>query len=83
MKTRLMSIGMLALAMALPTVAAEQAATPKVKPELTPDKELLAKIEALPENTWLKLPPCKTTGDMGVLSKDPDYKRAGPRVWDY
>jgi len=84
MKTTLFNISMLALAMSLPTsVAAEQAAAPKVKPELTPDKELLAKIEAMPDNSWLKLPPCKTTGDMGVLSKDPDYKRTGPRVRDY
>jgi hypothetical protein len=43
MKTTLFNISMLFLALALPTaVAAEQAARPKVKPELTPDKELLA-----------------------------------------
>jgi hypothetical protein len=51
--------------------------------ELAPDKELLARIEALPDNTWLKLPPVKTSGDMGVLNNDPDYKRLGPRVRDY
>ncbi|MCW8131322.1 MAG: hypothetical protein KIS92_13315 [Planctomycetota bacterium] len=52
-------------------------------PAPAPDAELLAKIEALPDNTWMKLPPCKTTGDMGILNKDPDYKRTGPRVRDY
>lgn len=83
MKT-LLPLSMLAVSLALPMVAAaEQQAAPKVKPELTPDKELLAKIAALPDNTWLKLPPCRTTGDLGVLSKDPDYKRMGPRVRDY
>jgi hypothetical protein len=55
----------------------------KVEPVLAPDNELLAKIAALPDNTWLKLPPCKTTGNMGVFNKDPDYKRQGPRVRDY
>lgn len=48
-----------------------------------PDTNLLAKIEALPDNTWLKLPPVKVVGDMGVLNKDPDYKRLGPFVRDY
>lgn len=62
---------------------AVQAAPVNAEPVLSPDTELLAKIEALPDNTWLKLPPCKTTGDMGVISKDPDYKRIGPRVRDY
>ncbi|MBE7462591.1 MAG: hypothetical protein HS116_03755 [Planctomycetes bacterium] len=51
--------------------------------EPPPDAALLAQIEALPDNTWLKLPPCHTAGDMGVLNKDPDYKRIGPRVRDY
>lgn len=36
----------------------------KVEPELAPNEELLAKIKALPENTWLKLPPLKVTGDV-------------------
>ena len=65
------------------TAKAEPPAVRKVEPELAPDAELLAKLKALPENTWLKLPPCKTTGDMGVLNKDPDYKRLGPMVRDY
>jgi len=55
----------------------------KVEPVLEPDRELMARIEALPDNTWLKLPPIKTTGDMGVLNRDPDYKRLGPFVRDY
>ncbi len=36
----------------------------KVEPTLVPDAELLARIKALPENTWLKLPPVKVTGDL-------------------
>ena len=63
--------------------AGEPAAPGKVEPELAPDKDLLGKIEALPDNTWLRLPPVKTTGDMGVLNKDPDFKRLGPFVRDY
>lgn len=55
----------------------------KVEPELSPDIELLAKIKALPDNTWMKLPPLKITGDLGTLKNDPDYPRTGPRVRDY
>lgn len=55
----------------------------KVEPVLQPDNELLAKIAALPDNTWLKLPPLKITGDRGSLKKDPDYERTGPMVRDY
>ncbi|HOX05633.1 MAG TPA: hypothetical protein PK280_04450 [Planctomycetota bacterium] len=74
----------ISLVSSLPVLAGEPGSAPtKVEPELAPDKELMAKIEALPDNTWLKLPPVKTTGDMGVLNKDPDYKRTGPRVRDY
>lgn len=61
--------------------AQENVKPTKIEPELIPDKELLAKIEALPDNTWLKLPPFKTTGEMGKLS--PDYKKTGPTVRDY
>lgn len=84
MKKTLMIISLVVLTMDLKKgVASDQAIAPSVKPELAPDRELLAKIAALPDNTWLKLPPCRTTGDMGVLNKDPDYKRTGPRVRDY
>ena len=76
MKAIVLKVGVLLLA--LPAAVAAE-----VKPELAPDKELLAQIEAMPANSWLKLPPCKTTGDMGVLNKDADYKRLGPRVRDY
>ena len=79
MRDLICTFGMV-LACSLTGLAGEPAG--KVEPELAPDKELLAKIEALPDNTWLKLPPVKTTGDMGVLNKDPDYKRTGPRVRD-
>lgn len=81
MKSMSLNLGLLAALFMTAATAAAQ--TPKVKPELIPDQDLLAKIAALPDNSWLKLPPCKTTGDLGVLSKDPDYKRLGPRVRDY
>jgi len=66
-------------------LAAEPAAVAptRVEPELAPDKDLLARIEALPDNTWLKLPPVKTVGDLAWLKGDPDYLRDGPRVRDY
>lgn len=48
-----------------------------------PDTNLLAKIEAMPDNSWMKLPPCKTAGDLAWLKGDPDYLRDGPRVRDY
>jgi len=45
-------------------VSPTSAVPAKVEPELAPDKELLAKIEALPDNTWLKLPKFKVGGDI-------------------
>ncbi|MCK6470938.1 MAG: hypothetical protein L6R28_04250 [Planctomycetes bacterium] len=62
-------------------LAGDSAASATNGAEPAPDEELLARIAALPDNTWLKLPPVKTTGDMGVLG--PDYKRTGPTVRDY
>lgn len=62
---------------------ASEPAAPVKPEEPVPDTELLAKIEAMPDNTWLKLPPCKVIGDMGILNKDPDHKRVGPFVRDY
>jgi hypothetical protein len=59
----------------------EAPAASKVEPELAPDKELLAKLEALPDNTWLKLPPFTVVGDLGELLKD--FRPTGPRVRDY
>lgn len=51
-------------------------------PELVPDKALLAKIEALPENTWLKLPPFKVIGDIEWL-KGSECLMRGPQIRDY
>ena len=48
-----------------------------------PDKDLLAKIEALPDNTWMKLPAFKTAGDLSWLKPNSDYRRLGPMVHDY
>lgn len=72
--------GMKAIADAL-WKAIEERAVLKTGVELAPDKELLAKIEALTDNSWLKLPPTKTAGEISWL--DSDYRRDGPRVRDY
>lgn len=62
-----------AVAGAALALAGEPAVAPaKVEPELVPDKELLARIEALPDNTWLKLPPNKTVGDLSWCG-EPDW----------
>jgi hypothetical protein len=53
-----------------------------VEPPLPADKESLGKIEGLPDNTWLKLPPVKVAGNLGWLT-DPDKRRFGPRCRDY
>ncbi|MGE3807916.1 MAG: hypothetical protein AB7K24_24900 [Gemmataceae bacterium] len=82
MRTNLVLGCALALTVVVPAAVADPP-TSQVKPAILPDEQLLARIAELPDNTWLKLPPCKTVGDMGVLAKDPDYKRLGPRVRDY
>ncbi len=43
-----------------------------------PNPELLAKIKALPENTWLKLPPFKVVGELDWLSPRADERKRGP-----
>jgi len=58
--------------------AGEDTVAPKVEPELTPDKELLAKIEALPDNTWLKLPAFKVTGALDWLGPQAEERKRGP-----
>lgn len=47
------------------------------------DKDLLAKIDALPANTWMKLPAFKVAGDTSWLKPNSDYRRLGPTVRDY
>lgn len=81
MKTMQPAVWCLALVLQCAVARAGDAAPAKIEPEPAPDKDLLAKIEAMPDNTWMKLPPVKTTGDIGVLG--PDYKRTGPTVRDY
>jgi hypothetical protein len=76
-------VAMLLMLLSLDAARGATAMPAKVEPELAPNADLLAKIAALPDNTWMKLPPLKTTGDMGVLNKDPDYKYCGPMVRDY
>jgi hypothetical protein len=56
---------------------------PKVTPELKPDAALVEKIADLPENTWLKLPPVKTAGDLSGLKPGQGYHRWGPLPRDY
>jgi hypothetical protein len=53
------------------------------KPQLATDDALLARIAALPDNSWMKLPPVKTAGDLSWLSPKSDYRRQGPRIRDY
>ena len=78
-----------AVAGAMLTLAGEPAAVPaKVEPELAPDKALLAKIEALPDSTCMKLPPPKEAGDISWFGK-PDWPNTenmpkyGPGGRDY
>ncbi|MGQ9663464.1 MAG: hypothetical protein ACUVWX_14185, partial [Kiritimatiellia bacterium] len=73
---------LLALAVAR-VVLGSEAHEGGIAPELPSDQDLLARIAALPDNTWLKLPPPKVVGDMGILNNDPDYRRLGPCVRDY
>lgn len=54
-----------------------------ILPELNPDLELLQKIKDMPDNTWMKLPKLKITGDLGSLASNKDYLWAGPFVRDY
>ena len=59
-----------------------------VEPALEPDKALLAKIEALPGNTWLKVGPVKTAGDLSWCGKPSwpntrNIPRFGPDGRDY
>lgn len=84
MKTRLLRPWMLlAFLLPLEALAAESPAAPKVEPALTPDQTLLARIKALPDNTWMKLPPPKVIGDLDWLPRD-DWKRTGgPMARDY
>lgn len=67
-----------------PGVALAQDSAGKIKPELPPDQALLAKIAALADNTWLKLPQTKTAGELAWATGDVgDYARSGPTVRDY
>jgi len=74
-------LGMLA-ALATSTTAARAAG---VEPALEPDGELLARIAALPANTWMKLPPPKVTGDLDWVSAFDwnSMRRVGPYGRDY
>ena len=53
------------------------------KLKLPVDEALLKQIAELPGNTWMKLPPVKTAGDLSWLSPKSDYRRQGPRIRDY
>jgi hypothetical protein len=52
-------------------------------PPPAPDKELLARIEDLPDHTWMKLPAIKTAGELKWPMANNDYRRRGPMVRDY
>lgn len=49
-----------------------------IGPDLEPDAALLKKIADLPDNTWMKLPPFKVTGELKWLSKRADEHKRGP-----
>ena len=53
------------------------------KQSLPVDEALLKQIAELPHNSWMKLPPVKTAGDLSWLSLGSDYRRQGPRIRDY
>lgn len=65
--------------------AAESAAPAKVEPELAPDTNLLARIAALPDNTWLKLPPVRVTGELDWVDAEnwKSMRQVGPYGRDY
>jgi len=63
--------------------AAEVPAASKVEPELAPDTNLLARIAALPVNTWMKLSPFKVIGDLEWLGPKDSIRQVGPRGRDY
>jgi len=67
---------------AVAALAGDSPAAPvKVEPELVPDKELLAKIAALPENGAMVLPPFKVTGETKWFTEN--YATHGPKIRDY
>jgi len=76
-------LGVFSIVLTAQVFAADAAGPAKVEPELAPDPALLAKIEALPDNTWLKLPPFKVTGELKWLSQRADERRRGPFGRDY
>lgn len=51
--------------------------------EVPADEALSKRIADLPDNTWMKLPPVKTAGELSWLSPQSDYRRQGPRIRDY
>lgn len=68
----------------LPALAGENGKKgDEVLPKLAPDAELVKKLADLPENTWMKLPPVKTVGNLSWLSPKSGYRRWGPKPRDY
>ncbi|MCW8131323.1 MAG: hypothetical protein KIS92_13320 [Planctomycetota bacterium] len=76
MKTTIALLSLLCACASLRAGETLQAA--KIEPELAPDTELLARIEALPENTWMKLPPFKVIGNLDWLGPRADERARGP-----
>lgn len=75
----------LVVVLALAAIAGTDARGEDFEPPPPADRELLARIEALPDNTWMKLPPFKTAGDVAWMNTRAysDYRRIGPSVRDY
>ena len=74
-----------ALAMLAPAARSMAIAAdlPKVEPELAPDKELLAKIEALGENEAMLLPKPKIVGEFNEESRKGGQDKKGPGARDF
>lgn len=58
-----------------------------IDPLLNPGADIVAKIESLPANTWLKLPPPKIAGDLSWCGKPnwpgtENISKFGPGVRD-
>ena len=73
----------LLLTVALALAAPAPGGGERVQPELAPDKELLAKIEALGENEAILLPKPKIVGEFNEESKKRKHEHNGPGARDF
>ncbi len=76
-----MKAAVMVAALAAAPAGAGGAPPREVTPKVAPDAELLARIAALPANTWMKLPAVKTAGDLSTAPSG--YKKLGPKARGY